>query len=435
MRSLARWAVLHGIGRAATRRWAKQGDLQARLVADPSIRTDPYPLYEQMRARGPLYPTRIGYVTTSHPVAAQVLRSDDYRTTSVSSSIPSPLDRIEKITRSGALHPIEPPSLLATDPPDHTRYRALVSSVFTARAVAAMRDDVQARADRLLDEIAAGAHDEIDLVERYCSQLPVAVISDILGVAEADHGRVLEFGDTVAPSLDFALPYRQFREVERGLVAFDTWLGRHMDGLRANPGDDLMSKLIKAQIDGEQLSSDELRATAGLVLAAGFETTVNLLSSGTKLLLDHPEQRAALRDDPSLWRNAVDECLRFEPPVQLTGRVADTDVELAGRRVAKDSFIVTVLAAANRDPEVFDEPGRFDVTRPNANKHLAFSGGRHFCLGAALARLEGEVGLRTLFERFPDLASGGPGVRRKTRVLRGWASLPVRPGQPVRSAA
>lgn len=434
MKSVSRWVVLHGLGRVATRRWAKQGDLQAKLIADPAVRDNPYPTYEAMRARGTIYPTKIGYITTSHPVAAQVLRSDDFRTTSVSTSIPSPLNKIERRTRTGALHPIEPPSLLATDPPVHTRYRALVSSVFTARAVSAMREDVQVRADRLLDDIARDAHDEIDLVERYCSQLPVAVISDILGVAEADHRRVLEYGDQVAPSLDFALPYKQFRKTERALVEFDRWLGEHMEGLRANPGDDLMSHLIKAQIDGQHLSSDELRATAGLVLAAGFETTVNLLSSGTKLLLDHPEQLAVLRDDPALWSNAVDECLRFDPPVQLTGRVADADVELGGRSVPRDSFVVTILAAANRDPEVFTDPGRFDVARSNANKHLSFSGGRHFCLGAALARLEGEVGLRTLFERFPDLAAGRVGTRRKTRVLRGWASLPVRPGQPARRA-
>jgi cytochrome P450 len=144
------------------------------------------------------------------------------------------------------------------------------------------------------------------------------------------------------------------------------------------------------------------------------------------LLVDNPDQLEILRAEPDLWPNAVDEILRLESPVQMTARVADKDVELAGRRVGKDSFVAMIIAAANRDPAVFENPTKFDVRRENANRHLAFSGGRHFCLGAALARLEGEVGLRSLFDRFPELTLVAPGQRRPTRVLRGWQSLPVR---------
>jgi cytochrome P450 len=424
---MVRWAVLHGLARMATRRWAAKGDPQARLISDPSVRADPYPIYEQIRAAGDLSLTRIGYISASHSVAHAVLRSDDFRTTSVSSSVLPRLRWFEQKTRSGALHPLEAPSLLAVDPPTHTRYRTLVSSVFTARAVAAMRDDVQRVADRLLDELAT-ERGTVDIVGRYCAQLPVAIISDILGVADADRDRVLQFGEHAAPSLDFALPYQQFRSVELGLVGFDHWLGEHMATLRREPGDDLMSKLIQATVDGQHLNDEELRATAGLVLAAGFETTVNLLGSGIRLLIDNPDQLEALRSDPAQWSNAVDEILRLESPVQMTARVADRDLEVAGRAVPKDSFIAMILAAANRDPAVFADPHVFDVRRENANRHLAFSGGRHFCLGAALARLEGEVGLRSLFERFPDAALAGTGTRRSTRVLRGWASLPVRLG-------
>ena len=424
MRSRMRWLVLHGLGRIVTRRWAAKGDPQARLVADPSVRIDPYPVYEQIRAGGELTATRIGFVTATHAVAQAVLRSDDFRTTSVSSSVLPRLQWVERATRSGALHPLEPPSLLAVDPPIHTRYRTLVSSVFTARAVAAMRADVSTVADQLLDELAA-VRGPVDIVDRYCARLPVAIISDILGVAEADRERVLQFGELAAPSLDFALSYPQFRDVERGLADFDRWLGEHMALLRRAPGEDLMSKLILATVDGEHLNDEELRATAGLVLAAGFETTVNLLGSGVRLLVDNPDQLAALRDDPSLWPNAVDEILRVESPVQMTGRVADRDLEIAGVALPKDSFVAMILAGANRDPEVFTNPSAFDVRRENANRHLSFSGGRHFCLGAALARLEGEIGLRSLFDRFPDLAFAGEGTRRPTRVLRGWASLPV----------
>jgi hypothetical protein len=409
----------------ATSRWAKHGDPQARLIADPAVRANPYPVYEEIRAHGDLSASRIGYITATHAVAHQVLRSDDFRTTSVSSSVLPRLQWIERATRTDALHPIEPPSLLAVNPPTHTRYRTLVSSVFTHRAVAAMRDDVQAVADRLLDELAA-ERGTVDIVERYCAKLPVAIISDILGVAEHDRERVLQFGEQAAPSLDFALTYEQFCAVDRGLLDFDRWLGRHMAKLRRNPGDDLMSKLIQAQIDGQHLTDVELRATAGLVLAAGFETTVNLLGNGVRLLVDNPDQLEILRTEPDVWPNAVDEILRLESPVQMTARVADKDVEIAGRRVTKDSFVAMIIAAANRDPAVFENPTGLDVRRENANRHLAFSGGRHFCLGAALARLEGEVGLRSLFDRYPGLGAAGPGRRRPTRVLRGWAALPVR---------
>jgi cytochrome P450 len=325
VRTRVRWVVLHGLGRQVTRRWAAQGDPQARLVADPAVRDNPYPVYEEIRAGGDLSVSRIGLVTASHAVASSVLRSDDFRTTSVSTSVLPRLQWIERATRSGALHPLEAPSLLAVNPPTHTRYRALVSSVFTARAVASMRSDVQVVADRLLDEL-RDASGPVDIVERYCARLPVAIISDILGVAEADRERVLQFGELAAPSLDFALSYPQFCDVERGLNDFDQWLGHHMATLRRTPGDDLMSQLIAATVDGEHLSDEELRATAGLVLAAGFETTVNLLGSGVRLLASNPEQLQILRREPERWPNAVDEILRLESPVQMTARVADRDL-------------------------------------------------------------------------------------------------------------
>lgn len=426
MRSLVRWVILHGLGRVVTRRWAAGGDPQAALIADPAVRADPYPTYERIRGRGAVSVTPIGFATADHAVVSAILRSDDFKVSSVADDAPPQLGWIERATRPATLHPLMPPSLLSVEPPTHTRYRTLVSSVFTARAVAALRDDVQAVADRLLDELTAEADRTVDIVHRYCARLPVAVISEILGVAEADRERVLAFGEQAAPSLDFGLTYREFRSVERGLADFDAWLGTHLDRLRRSPGPDLMSQLIQARVDGEHLDDAELRSTAGLVLAAGFETTVNLLGSGVRLLAENPDQLAVLRGEPALWANAVDEVLRFEPPVQMTARVARRATEVAGQSVPPGALVALLLAGANRDPAVFADPGRFDVRRDNANRHLAFSGGRHFCLGAALARLEGEVGLRSLFERFPDLQVDGPGTRRPTRVLRGWASLPVR---------
>lgn len=429
-RQAARWAALHGVIRFLAGRAARAGDPQAMLIADPATREDPRAVYDRIRADGPLARTRIAHITVDHATAFELLRSDDFRVTAVGVNLPTPLRLVERWTRTGALHPLQEPSLLSVEPPSHTRYRTLVSSVFTARAVAAMRERVQATADRLLDELAA-AGPTVDLVERYCAQLPVAVISDILGVPEHERARVLEFGELAAPSLDVGLEWGQFRRVEAGLAGFDEWLGRHLDGLRRNPGEDLMSQLAQASQDGQGLDDRELRATAGLVLAAGFETTVNLLGNGARLLVEHPDQLARLQADPSLWPTAVEEVLRLESPVQLTARLAKRDTEVGGRTVPEGGLVVIVLAGANRDPAVFTDPDTVDVGRSNANRHLSFSGGRHFCLGAALARMEGEVGLRSLFERFPELAVAGEGTRRSTRVLRGWASLPVHLGTPA----
>ena len=246
---------------------------------------------------------------------------------------------------------------------------------------------------------------------------------------DADRPRILEFGELAAPSLDIGLSWSQYLRVEHGLDGFNAWLADHIRRLRSAPGDDLMSQLIDASEGGTRLNDEELRATAGLVLAAGFETTVNLLGSGIRILLDHPDQLARLLDEPDLWPGAVEEILRLESPVQLSARVARVDTEVAGRQVKRGELVILYLAGANRDPEVFADPHRFDITRDNAGRHLSFSGGRHFCLGAALARAEGEVGLRTFFERYPDAALAGAGSRRDTRVLRGWSSLPIALGE------
>jgi cytochrome P450 len=341
---------------------------------------------------------------------------------------------LERRTRHETLHPLRPPSLLAVEPPEHTRYRKTVSSVFTSRAVAALRERVEQTARTLLDQLSREPG-VVDIIERYCSQLPVAIISDILGVPERDRPHILEFGELAAPSLDFGLTWSQHVRVQRGITGFTLWLAEHLEQLRRAPGDDLMSQLIQQAQSGSEetyLDEIELQAIAGLVLAAGFETTVNLLGNGIRVLLDAPEHLHTLSQRPQLWPNAVEEILRLESPVQLTARVALNDTEVAGTPVKEGELVVIYLAAANRDPAVFTDPHRFDIERANAGRHLAFSGGRHFCLGAALARAEGEVGLRTFFDRFPEVRSAGAGSRRDTQILRGWSTLPVALG-PARS--
>jgi cytochrome P450 len=212
-------------------------------------------------------------------------------------------------------------------------------------------------------------------------------------------------------------------------------LAGHLAHLRENPGDDLLSQLALLVDDGETLNDVELRSTALLVIGAGFETTVNLIANGVVNLVENPEQLALLREDPGLWPNAVEEILRFDSPVQATVRVAAEDTEVGGIPVPAGTFVSLMLGGANRDPEVFDDPQRFDVTRPNAREHLAFSAGIHFCLGAGLARLEGAVALRRLFERFGDLALEPGAVRRHLRVLRGYDLLPVRLRSPLSDGA
>lgn len=423
-RSFVHWGLSHGLPSLLLRGMARKGDLQAQMVraggGDP---TDVDALVEKIRDHGSLYPSKMGYVATSHAAVREVLTSPDFRT-----GFPGRvgvLGRLIDHTAPSALHPVEPPSLLVTEPPDHTRYRKLVTRVFTSRAVQRLRERTEEIAAGLLDDLERTAEGPVDLVETYSSLLPVTVIAEILGVPEEERARVLAFGGGAAPSLDLGLSWQRYRAVDGSLAEFDAWLSDHLENLRRHPGDNLLSQLVAARDEGEGLDDRELKATAGLVLAAGFETTVNLLGNGIRLLHDHPDQLALLREQPDRWPNAVEEVLRVDPPVLLTGRMALRDTEVGGRRVREGAMVTTILAGANRDPDVFPDPGRFDVTRENARDHISFSAGRHHCLGAALARMEGEVGLRAVFDRFPDLRMAPGARRRTTRILRGYEVLPV----------
>ncbi|MCR6485166.1 cytochrome P450 [Amycolatopsis sp. OK19-0408] len=418
---VVRWSLGHALPRTVLRREARRGDLQGRMVVAAADGRDLTGLFEEIRAAGPLARTRFGWMTTTHAAVREVLGSDAFRVGIVGAD-GSPLGRLVEWSAAEHLHPVRPPSLLAVNPPEHTRYRKLVTGVFTARAVEQLRGRVQEIADDLLDRLGPGP---LDLVESYCGLLPVTVISQILGVPPADLGKVLSLGSAAAPSLDLGLGWRTFRDVESALGEFDAWLGEHLDHLRRHPGDDLFSKLVAARDDGVGLTETELKSTAGLVLAAGFETTVNLLGSGIALLAAHPEQLAVLRERPRLWGNAVEEVLRHDPPVLLTGRIATRDTEVVGVPVRRGALVTTVLAGANRDPAVFADPAAFDVTRDDARDHVSFGAGRHHCLGASLARMEGEIGLRSIFERFPGLRVLPGGRRRATRILRGYESLPA----------
>jgi hypothetical protein len=407
-RSVAYWGATHGFPQLAVRAAARRGDLQGRLTMAGAEGGDVGPVIEEIRAAGPMSMGAFGGVTVDHAAVREILTGNDFRSGSpVGATF---LARVAEATRPDVIMPLEPPSLLVTDPPEHTRER--------------LRERTEKIAAELLDRLDAAR--PADLIAAYCGLLPVTVISEILGVAESDRHLVLELGEGAAPSLDFGLGWRTYRSVERSVREFDRWLVGHIEHLRRHPGEDLLSQLIQARDEQGALNERELKSTAGLVLGAGFETTVNLLGNGIRLLHDHPEQLGRLREDPGLWPNAVDEVLRADSPVLLTGRMAVRDTEVAGTALPAGTFVTTILAGANYDPKVFDDPARFDVRRPNARDHVSFSMGRHHCLGASLARMEGAVGLRAIFDRYPDLRLLAGARCRPTRILRGWETLPAR---------
>lgn len=436
-RSWATWALAHGIGNAFLSRAVRKGDPLARLLADPELNANPFEAYERLRDAGPVTKTSVMSGTVSHAAVTQVLRSPDFGVGSGHGELP-PLTRraLNRIMERDAMGPMDPPSLLAVDPPDHARLRRLVTREFSARSVAAMEPRVTQVAESLLDRIVAESPESFDLVDEYASQLPVAVIADLLGVPEESQADILAWGDDAAMLLDPLLSWRRYRVAEASVRRLNGWFRQHIENLRADPGADLLSRLAVMQ-DDDRMDDHELLAVGLLVLGAGFETTVNLIGNGVVQLDEHPDQLALARERPDLWPNVVEEVLRYDSPVQMTLRSAYADVDVSGHLVPQGEPVVTFLGGANRDPEVFDDPQRFDVTRTNANEHVSFSSGVHYCLGAGLARLEGAVALRTLYDRFPDLRVAATPVRRGTRTLRGYESIPVTAGasRRLRSAS
>jgi cytochrome P450 len=415
-----RWAVLNGVPRAALALQARRGEPLARLLVGPQRGGDPYVLVEQIRAKGRLVRTPLVWVSADHDLCRSMLRDSRFKVTNTENmNLPAPLPWLIRRTDPHLPHPAEPPSMLQVDPPDHARYRRPVAHAFTPRAVDRLRtriievtNDLLARLDSL---------PEAELIADYAAPLPAAIIAEILGIPEDLRPRMLEEGDKGAPLLDIGVSWKTFRRGMAALRDSGREIRERIDQLRTDPGDDIFSDIIH----NGNLSNHELATTAALLAGAGFETTVNLIGNAIVLLLQHPEQLSMLRDDPDLWPNAVEEVLRLAAPVQMTSRTTFCDIAIGGQQLRAHETVALLLGAANRDPDVFPHPDRFDITRANAKEHLSFSSGVHVCLGASLARMEATIALQALFERFPDLQLTETPAPRGLATLHGFRRIPA----------
>jgi cytochrome P450 len=377
---------------------------------------DPHELYRTLRREAPV--TRVS--TREGLQAWVVTRYEDARPALNDPRLSKDTSRFHETPAAAffAGH------MLNSDPPDHTRLRKLVSRAFTVRAIARMRPRIEEIAQELADRMAAKAAGggTVDLLDEFAFPLPMTVICELLGVPEGERDDFRGWSNTI---LSEAPPEEHAAAIE----AMADFLSRLVAEKGAHPGEDMLSAIVKASEDGDALSAQEATSMAFLLLVAGHETTVNLIGNGALALLRHPDQLAALRSDPALVPNAVEEFLRFDGPVNLaTFRYTTGPVEIGGTSIPQGELVLVSLVSANRDPDRFADPARLDVTR-EVSGHVAFGHGIHHCLGAPLARLEGEIAFRTLLDRFPGLAPAGEPATlgwRQSTLIHGLTSLPVR---------
>jgi cytochrome P450 len=390
----------------------------------PEVRRDPYTTFGKLRVQPGLPRLRLfgGYVATRYADVERLLRTPAFSTNRDAVPLMASFRRAASDTPD-FLSFLED-NLLMIDGSRHRRLRGLVSKAFTPRRVETLRMRVQAIVNELLDRVAT--HGEMDAVRDLAQPLPAIVIAELLGVPPADRMRFAAWSDDLVQLLDPLSGHDGLEPPKRAMCALAAYFRPLLAERRRAPRDDLLSAMIAAEEAGETLSEDELIALAALLLAAGHETTTNLIGNAVLLMLRYPEERRRLRDDGGLLVPAVEECLRFEPPVQLTDRAVVEPTELAGVRLRPGDIVVALIAAANRDPERFADPDRFDVARAN-NEHLSFGLGNHYCLGAALARLEAQEALAALLQRFPDFSGPSePPAFKPSIVLRGPTALPLR---------
>ena len=391
-------------------------------LLDPGHRAHPYPIYRQLRERGPLQlPDSNLMVFSSFADCDEVLRHPSSCSDRLKSTVAQ-----QAIAAGQEARPFGTPGFLFLDPPDHTRLRKLVSKAFSPKVVRALETDITALVDALLDAVATAGRFEV--IADLAYPLPVAVICRLLGVPIEDEPKFSWASALLAQGLD---PFIAFTGQPQGFeerMEAGLWLRGYLRDLlwqrRADPGEDLMSGLIAVEEAGDQLTEDEIVATCNLLLVAGHETTVNLIANAVLAMLRHPEHWAALGRDSSRAPAIVEETLRYDPPVQLVGRIAGEDMSIGGVDVPRGENMMLLLAAAHRDPAVTERPDEFDPTRA-AIRHLAFGLGPHFCLGAPLARLEANVALSAVTQRFPNARLETEPAYKPNVTLRGVADLVV----------
>jgi len=394
-------------------------------ISSSAFKADPYPYFAQLREQAPVHRIILGdkrpaWLVTRYDDAVTVLKDDRFVKDKRHVMTPEQMAREPWIP--GMIKPIER-NMLDTDGPEHTRLRGLVHMAFTPRLVENMPDRIQRLNEQLIHKIAARVR--IDLIPDYALPVPTTIIAEMLGVPDRERHKFHRWSNTIVSTVPSkwgllkAIP---------SLIAFLRYIRRLVRTRQAAPQDDLVSALVDAHAAGDRLSEDELLAMVSLLLIAGHETTVNLIGNGMLALMEHPQEMERLRDEPGLIKSAVEELLRYDGPLETaTERYACEDVTIGGVTIPRGEMVFAVLASANRDERQFDCPDTLDLTR-EPNRHLAFGQGVHFCLGAPLARLEGQIAINTLLRRIPDLRLAVPRHtlhRRPGLVLHGLKSLPV----------
>ena len=388
----------------------------------PDFIANPYPFYHRLRTTNAVHHSPLGfYVASRHAEVSLILRDKRFGK-----------DYVGRMTRRHGTQFFDEPVyrsmrhwMALRDPPDHTRLRGLVVQAFTARRVEDMRPRIQEIVDQMLERMAPSGH--ADLIRDFAFRLPVTVICEMLGIPSEHHEMFLNGARDVGRLLDPVLLTRaELDAANAGNLEAAAYFQQLFELRRGQPGDDLATRLVQVAEQGNKLSNEELTANIILLFSAGHETTVNLIGNGLLALFRNPDQLKLLSENPSLIANAIEEFLRYDSSVQLTGRVALEDVELADVEIGKGEGVLALLGAANRDPAVYPEPDRLDITRKNI-RPLSFGGGIHFCLGAQLARIEAKIAIETLLRRLPGLSLDDPDRPdwRQTFVLRGLKKLPA----------
>ncbi len=395
-------------------------------VTNATFKANPFPFYAQLRAEAPVFPVTVpmptkqrAWLITRYSDVQDVLK--DARFAKNPHNAMSPEQLKKKPWIPSMFKPLEQ-NMLDLDSPDHTRLRALVHKAFTPRLIEQMRDEIQTLTDELLD--AAEPKGSMDLIADFALPLPLTIIGRILGVPAQDNEKFHHWTKTL---LSAGTKMNYFVVIPT-IMSFMRYLKKLIKERRAHPKDDLVTALVQAKDGSDKLSGDEVLAMIFLLLVAGHETTVNLIGSGSLALLEHPDQLEKLRIEPAIIKPAIEELLRFVCPVEMaTERYAREDITIAGTTIPRGELVLAVLGSANRDADYFDNPDSLDVTREN-NKHLAFGLGAHYCLGAPLSRLEGQIAISTLIRRMPNLRLSIAPAQIRWRggiILRGLEALPV----------